>query len=43
MSDLGLDSLMFVELASAIEQAGGTLLTPIPNEVQDLRELQSVR
>jgi long-chain acyl-CoA synthetase len=42
MSELGFDSLMFVELAAAIEQAGGTLLTPDTlNEVQDVRELQS--
>lgn len=40
MSDLGFDSLMFVELASAIEVAGGTLISPDTlNEVQDVREL----
>ncbi len=43
MSDLGFDSLMFVELASAIEQTGGTLLSPDTlNEVQVVRELQTV-
>lgn len=40
LSDLGFDSLMFVELAQAVENAGGTILTPDTlNEVQDVREL----
>lgn len=40
LSDLGFDSLMFVELAQGIENAGGTVLTPDTlNEVQDVREL----
>src|SRR4030095_9463675 len=30
LAELGFDSLMFVELASAIEQAGGALLSPAP-------------
>jgi long-chain acyl-CoA synthetase len=39
-SDLGFDSLMYVELATAIEQAGGTLLSPDTlTEVQTVREL----
>jgi long-chain acyl-CoA synthetase len=43
LSDLGFDSLMYVELATAIENAGGTLTSPETlNEVQDLRELASV-
>jgi long-chain acyl-CoA synthetase len=43
LSDLGFDSLMFVELATSIEQAGGTLLSPDTlNEVVDVRELYSV-
>ncbi|HEX8069727.1 MAG TPA: AMP-binding protein [Pyrinomonadaceae bacterium] len=43
LSDLGFDSLMYVELASAIEQAGGTLKSPDTlTEVRDLRELASV-
>jgi long-chain acyl-CoA synthetase len=43
LSDLGFDSLMFVELATAIESAGGSLTAPERfNEVQDLRELLSV-
>src|SRR5438874_11123128 len=41
--DLGFDSLMFVELATAIENAGGSLTAPDRlNEVQDVRELLSV-
>ncbi|MBV9211305.1 MAG: 1-acyl-sn-glycerol-3-phosphate acyltransferase, partial [Acidobacteria bacterium] len=41
-SDLGFDSLMYVELATAIENAGGTLISPDTlNEVQDLRELSN--
>jgi long-chain acyl-CoA synthetase len=43
MGDLGFDSLMFVELATAIENAGGSLKAPERlNEVQDVRELLSV-
>jgi long-chain acyl-CoA synthetase len=43
LSDLGFDSLMFVELASAIENAGGSISAPERfNEVQDVRELISV-
>lgn len=40
LGDLGFDSLMFVELATAIENAGGSLTAPERlNEVQDVREL----
>ncbi|MFN2515089.1 MAG: AMP-binding protein [Pyrinomonadaceae bacterium] len=43
LSDLGFDSLMFVELATAIENAGGSISAPERlNEAQDLRELGSV-
>ncbi len=43
LADLGFDSLMYVELASAIEQAGGVLTSPETlTEVQSLRELQAV-
>ncbi|HEX8163766.1 MAG TPA: AMP-binding protein [Pyrinomonadaceae bacterium] len=43
LGDLGFDSLMFVELATAIEQAGGALKSPDTlNQVQDVRELLSV-
>jgi long-chain acyl-CoA synthetase len=43
LSDLGFDSLMYVELATAIENAGGTLASPDTlMEVHDLRELSSV-
>ncbi len=43
LSDLGFDSLMYVELATAIENAGGTLDSPNTlTEVVDLRELASV-
>lgn len=43
LTDLGFDSLMYVELASAIEQAGGTLKSPDTlTEVYNLRELASV-
>jgi long-chain acyl-CoA synthetase len=43
LADLGFDSLMFVELASAIEQAGGALKSPDTlNQVQDVRELLTV-
>src|ERR1700754_1372398 len=40
LADLGFDSLMFVELATAIENAGGSISSPERfNEVQDVREL----
>jgi long-chain acyl-CoA synthetase len=43
LADLGFDSLMFVELASAIENAGGSVTAPERlNEAQDLRELAAV-
>ena len=43
LGDLGFDSLMFVELAAAIENAGGSLTAPDRlNEVQDVRELLTV-
>jgi long-chain acyl-CoA synthetase len=43
LADLGFDSLMFVELASAIENAGGSITAPERlNEAQDLRELGAV-
>ena len=43
LGDLGFDSLMFVELAAAVENAGGSLKAPDRlNEVQDVRELLSV-
>jgi long-chain acyl-CoA synthetase len=43
LSELGFDSLMFVELATSIEQAGGTMVSPDTlNEVTDVRELYSV-
>jgi long-chain acyl-CoA synthetase len=43
LSDLGFDSLMYVELATAIENAGGTLSSPDTlTEVQNLRELASI-
>ena len=43
LSDLGFDSLMFVELATSIENAGGTISAPERfNEVQDVRELITV-
>jgi long-chain acyl-CoA synthetase len=43
LADLGFDSLMFVEIATAIENAGGSLTAPERlNEVQDVRELLSV-
>jgi long-chain acyl-CoA synthetase len=43
LSDLGFDSLMFVELATAIENAGGAISAPERfNEVQDVRELVTV-
>jgi long-chain acyl-CoA synthetase len=43
LADLGFDSLMYVELASAVEQAGGVLTSPETlTEVQSLRELAAV-
>jgi long-chain acyl-CoA synthetase len=43
LSDLGFDSLMFVELATAIENAGGSISAPERfNEIQDVRELLAV-
>ncbi len=43
LADLGFDSLMFVELAAAIETAGGSITAPERlNEAQDVRELVSV-
>jgi long-chain acyl-CoA synthetase len=43
LADLGFDSLMFVELATAIEHAGGSITAPERlNEVQDVHELLSV-
>jgi long-chain acyl-CoA synthetase len=43
LSDLGFDSLMFVELATAIENAGGSVTAPERlNEVQDVKELMGV-
>jgi long-chain acyl-CoA synthetase len=43
LADLGFDSLMFVELATAIEHAGGSISAPERlNEVQDVSELLSV-
>src|ERR1051326_8725221 len=43
LSDLGFDSLMFVELATAIESAGGSISAPERfNEIQDIKELLTV-
>ena len=43
LSELGFDSLMFVELATAIENARGSVSAPERlSEVQDLRELVTV-
>ena len=43
LGDLGFDSLMYVELATAIEAAGGTLKSPDTlTEVRDLRELAAI-
>ena len=43
LGDLGFDSLMFVELAQAVENAGSSLTAPERlNEVQDVRELLTV-
>ncbi|HXG83670.1 MAG TPA: AMP-binding protein, partial [Pyrinomonadaceae bacterium] len=40
LADLGFDSLMFVELQAAVEDAGGKILSPDTlNEVQTVREL----
>ncbi len=40
LADLGFDSLMFVELQAAIEDAGGSVMSPDTlNEVQSVREL----
>jgi long-chain acyl-CoA synthetase len=40
LADLGFDSLMFVELQAAVEDAGGRILSPDTlNEVQTMREL----
>jgi long-chain acyl-CoA synthetase len=42
LTDLGFDSLMFVELQAAVEDAGGRVLSPDSlNEVQTVRELLS--
>ncbi|HKY27368.1 MAG TPA: AMP-binding protein, partial [Pyrinomonadaceae bacterium] len=43
LADLGFDSLMFVELATAIENAGAEISAPERfNEIQDIRELVDV-
>ncbi|HEY8227910.1 MAG TPA: AMP-binding protein [Pyrinomonadaceae bacterium] len=43
LSDLGFDSLMFVELATAIENAGASINAPERfNEIQDIKELIGV-
>lgn len=43
LADLGFDSLMFVELATAIENAGGSISAPERlNEAQDLRDLAGI-
>jgi len=43
LADLGFDSLMFVELQAAVEDAGGRVLSPDTlNEVQTVRELLAV-
>jgi long-chain acyl-CoA synthetase len=43
LADLGFDSLMFVELATAIENSGGSISAPERlNEAQDVRELAGV-
>ncbi len=40
LADLGFDSLMFVELQAAVEDAGGLVMSPDSlNEVQSVREL----
>ena len=44
LADLGFDSLMFVELASAIENAGGSITAPERlNEAQDLEGTRGVQ
>jgi long-chain acyl-CoA synthetase len=43
LGDLGFDSLMFVELAGAVEAGGGRLKSPDTlNQVHDVRELMSL-
>jgi long-chain acyl-CoA synthetase len=43
LAELGFDSLMFVELAAAIENSGGSITAPERlNEAQDVRELAGV-
>lgn len=43
LTDLGFDSLMFVELQAAVEDAGGRVISPDTlNEVQTVRELLTV-
>ncbi|HSS19193.1 MAG TPA: AMP-binding protein [Pyrinomonadaceae bacterium] len=43
LADLGFDSLMFVELAAAVENAGGSISAPERlNEAQDMRELAGI-
>ncbi|HMF55037.1 MAG TPA: AMP-binding protein, partial [Pyrinomonadaceae bacterium] len=43
LSDLGFDSLMYVELATAIENAGGVITSPERlTEVQDIREMANM-
>jgi len=43
LSDLGFDSLMFVELATAVESVGGSISAPERfNEIQDVKELLTV-
>ena len=43
LAALGFDSLMFVELAAAVESAGGTLKSPDTlNQVHDVRELSGL-
>jgi long-chain acyl-CoA synthetase len=43
LSELGFDSLMYVELAAAIENAGGTVTAPDTlTEARDLRELATI-
>ena len=43
LAELGFDSLMYVELAAAVEQAGAAISSPETlNQVQDVRELLGV-
>lgn len=43
LAELGFDSLMFVELATAVENAGASILSPDTlNEVVDVRELYAI-